>query len=189
MLILPLAILMLRQDGWRPRPSLAWLLLAAACGRLASSRTSAALTGSPTAFLDAQQAWGRNGFGGAGTGETIAAMFSPYQAGAARDPACARSSCWCSSAWTGCARSTGWCPVLFIAAELSSGSLEAVGRITMAAFPYVWILAKRRSIAGATRVAGRLDWPVHRDRDPVVRRVLGTLSREPAEPVCARRPT
>jgi len=36
-------------------------------------------------------------------------------------------------------------PVLFIAAEISSGSLEAVGRITMLAFPLVWILANRRS--------------------------------------------
>lgn len=45
-------------------------------------------------------------------------------------------------------------PVLFIAAELSSGSLEAVGRITMLAFPFVWILASRCSI-----VARRL-WPI-----------------------------
>ena len=44
-------------------------------------------------------------------------------------------------------------PVLFIAAELSSGSLEAVGRITMLAFPFVWILANRRS------VFARRAWP------------------------------
>ena len=37
-------------------------------------------------------------------------------------------------------------PVMFIAAEFSSGSLEAVGRITMLAFPYAWILADRRSL-------------------------------------------
>ena len=41
-------------------------------------------------------------------------------------------------------------PVLFIGAELSSGSLEAVGRITMLAFPFVWIIANRRS-AGVRR--------------------------------------
>jgi hypothetical protein len=45
-------------------------------------------------------------------------------------------------------------PVLFIAAELSSGSLEAVGRITMLAFPFVWILANRRS------PTFRRGWPV-----------------------------
>jgi hypothetical protein len=44
-------------------------------------------------------------------------------------------------------------PVLFIAAELSSGSLEAVGRITMLAFPLVWLLANRRS------VFARRAWP------------------------------
>ena len=36
-------------------------------------------------------------------------------------------------------------PVLYIGAELSSGLLEAVGRITMLAFPYAWILARRSS--------------------------------------------
>ena len=45
-------------------------------------------------------------------------------------------------------------PVLFIAAELSSGSLEAVGRVTMAAFPYAWLLAGRRSLVV------RRAWPV-----------------------------
>ena len=45
-------------------------------------------------------------------------------------------------------------PVLFIAAELSSGSLEAVGRITMLAFPFVWIIASRRS------AAVRRTWPL-----------------------------
>jgi len=37
---------------------------------------------------------------------------------------------------------------LFIAAEISSGSLAAVGRITMLAFPLVWILANRDSLIG-----------------------------------------
>ena len=45
-------------------------------------------------------------------------------------------------------------PIVFIAAELSSGSLEAVGRITMLAFPYAWILANRRSLFA------RRAWPV-----------------------------
>lgn len=150
-LMLPLAILMLRQDGWRPRPSLAWLLLAvvAAGGFMAYIGS---LTGSPTAYLDAQHAWGRNGFGGAGTGETIAAMFTPYQLALLVTLLCTvfllvfvrvdgmRPEYWLV-------------PVLFIAAELASGSLEEVGRITMAAFPLMWLLAKRRSML-ARRV-----WP------------------------------
>ena len=45
-------------------------------------------------------------------------------------------------------------PILFIAAELASGSLEAVGRITMAAFPLVWIIANRRGIVA------RRAWPL-----------------------------
>ncbi|MEA2578910.1 MAG: hypothetical protein QOD78_2498, partial [Chloroflexota bacterium] len=77
-LILPLGIVMLRQDGWRPRPSLGWLLLGPLAGA-AFLLYIATITGTPTAFLDAQQAWGREGIGGAPTGTTIGAMFSPYQ--------------------------------------------------------------------------------------------------------------
>jgi hypothetical protein len=143
-LVLPLGIIMLRQDAWRPRPSLAWLLLGplAAIGFLAYVGW---LTGSPTAFLDAQQAWGRTGVGGSAPDETVAAMFTPYQA------ALVLTLCWSvfMLVW---ARQDRLRPeyilvaVLFIAAEFSSGSLEAVGRVTMLAFPYVWLLANRRSL-------------------------------------------
>jgi hypothetical protein len=44
--------------------------------------------------------------------------------------------------------------VLFIGAELASGSLEAVGRVTMMGFPYVWLLANRRSLFA------RGSWPI-----------------------------
>jgi hypothetical protein len=150
-LTLPLLILMLRQDGWRPKPSMAWLLLGAvaAAGFLAYV---ASVTGSSTAYLDAQQAWGRTGFGGAEAGETIAAKVSPYQL------ALVATLLWSVFLLVFVRgdrmRPEYWLvPVLFIAAELSSGSLEAVGRVTMA-FPYVWILAKRRS------VLARRAWPV-----------------------------
>lgn len=143
-LILPLWILLLRQDGWRPMPSQAWLLLGplAGAGFLAYV---AAMTGSATGFLDAQQAWGREGLGGSAPSETIAAMFSPYQAallltllGSVFLLVFVRVDRMRPEYWL--------IPVLFIAAELSSGSLEAVGRITMLAFPFVWILANRRSL-------------------------------------------
>jgi hypothetical protein len=143
-LVLPLAIVMLRQDGWRPRASLGWLLL----GPLAAAAFLgyiATVTGTPTAFLDAQQAWGREGIGGAPAGTTIGAMFSPYQG--ALVAILAASTFLLVFVRVDRIRAEYWLvPVLFIAAELSSGSLEAVGRITMLAFPFVWILANRRSI-------------------------------------------
>ncbi len=151
-LTLPLLILMLRQDGWRPRRSMAWLVLGAvaAAGFLAYV---AVVTGSSTAYLDAQQAWGRTGFGGADAGETIAAKISPYQV------ALVVTLLWSVFLLVFVRvdrlRPEFWLiPVLFIAAELSSGSLEAVGRVTMAAFPYAWILASRRS------VFARRGWPL-----------------------------
>jgi hypothetical protein len=143
-LILPLGIVMLRQDGWRPHASLGWLLLGPLAGA-AFLGYIATITGTPTAFLDAQQAWGREGIGGAPAGTTIGAMFSPYQA--ALVAILAASTFLLVFVRVDRLRPEYWLvPVLFIAAELSSGSLEAVGRITMLAFPFVWILANRRSI-------------------------------------------
>jgi len=150
-LVLPLGILMLRQDAWRPRLSLLWLLLGplAAAGFLGYVAT---VTGSASAYLDAQQAWGRQGFGGASATGTVAAMFTPYQA-----------MLLLTLLWSvyllvfvrvdGLRPEYWLVPVLFMAAELSSGSLEAVGRVTLTAFPFAWILAKRRS------VLGRRAWP------------------------------
>jgi hypothetical protein len=143
-LILPLGIVMLRQDGWRPHASHGWLLLGPLAGA-AFLGYIATITGTPTAFLDAQQAWGREGLGGAPAGTTIGAMFSPYQA--ALVAILAASTFLLVFVRVDRLRPEYWLvPVLFIAAELSSGSLEAVGRITMLAFPFVWILANRRSI-------------------------------------------
>jgi hypothetical protein len=150
-LLLPLAIVMLRQDGWRPRPSQAWLLLGplAAVGFLAYVGS---VTGTPTAYLDAQQAWGREGFGGASPGGTIAAMLTPYQG--ALILTLLASVFLLVFVREDRMRPEYWLvPVLFIAAELSSGSLEAVGRITMLAFPFAWILANRGS-------AVRRTWPL-----------------------------
>lgn len=151
-LILPLWVLMLRQDGWRPRPSQAWLLLGPLAG-LGFIGYIGLLSGSLTAFLDAQKAWGRTGVGGAAPDATVAARFSPYQA------ALLGTLLWSVFLFVFVRvdkmRPEYWLiPVVFIAAEVSSGSLEAVGRITMMAFPYVWILANRRSLFA------RRAWPV-----------------------------
>lgn len=151
-LILPLAILMLRQDSWRPKASLGWLLLGplAAAAFLAYIAT---VTGSPTAFLDAQQAWGREGLGGAAPGKTLGSAFSPYL-GALLITLLATVFLLVFVRADRIPIEYALVPVLFIAAELSSGSLEAVGRITMAGFPLVWILANRRSIFA------RRAWPM-----------------------------
>ena len=151
-LVLPLAIILLRQDGWRPRPSQAWLLLGpiAAAGFLAYV---ASITGTATGYLDAQQAWGREGLGGAAPTGTIAAMMTPYQA--ALIVTLLASVFLLVFVREDRLRPEYWLvPILFIAAELSSGSLEAVGRITMLAFPFVWILANRRS------AFARRTWPL-----------------------------
>jgi hypothetical protein len=143
---------MLRQDAWRPRPSLAWLLLGplAAAGFLAYI---AIVTGSATGFLDAQQAWGREGLGGSAPEETLGARFSPYQA--ALLATLLGSVFLLVFARVDRLRvEYALVPILFIAAELSSGSLEAVGRITMLGFPLVWILASRRSMFA------RRAWPM-----------------------------
>ena len=151
-LILPLAILMLRQDGWRPKVSLAWLLLGPLAA-LAFLGYVATVTGSATAFLDAQQAWGREGLGGAPPGETLGAAFNPYL-GALLTTLLGTVFLLVFVRVDRIRLEYALIPVLFIAAELSSGSLEAVGRITMAAFPLVWILANRRSIVA------RRAWPM-----------------------------
>jgi Mannosyltransferase (PIG-V) len=143
-LLLPLAIVFLRRDGWRPRPSLGWLAL----GPLTAGSFLlyvAQLTGSSSGYLDAQAGFGRTGVGtAAANGGSIASLFSPYQAtlllivGVAvfllvylrhdRIPL-----------------EYGLIPILTLGLEFSSGLLEAVGRIAMLAFPYAWILAGRRA--------------------------------------------
>lgn len=151
-LMVPLWVLLLRQDGWRLRLSQAWLLVGPLAG-LGFALYIGAITGTVTGFLDAQKAWGRTGIGSAGPDETLAAMFTPYQA------ALVLTLLWSCFLLifrrADRMRFEYWLvPVVFVVAELSSGSLEAVGRITMLAFPYAWILANRRSLFM------RRAWPV-----------------------------
>ncbi len=143
-LILPLAIVMLRQSDWRPRPGMLWLLLGPIAS-LAFVLYVGWLTGSVTGYLDAQGAWGREGVGGSSPDETITALFTPYQGALLLTLCCAIFML----VWVRRDRlrvEYALIPVLFIVAELSSGSLEAVGRVTMLGFPYVWLLANRRSL-------------------------------------------
>ena len=151
-LILPLAIVLLRHDSWKARPSLAWLLLgpAAALGFFAYV---GAITGSTTAYLDAQQAWGRLGVGGSSPGSTIAAAISPYQI-ALLVTLSAAVFLLVFARRDRIRIEYVLIPVLYIVAEMASGSLEAVGRVTMLAFPYAWILANRGGFFARTY------WPV-----------------------------
>lgn len=152
-MLVPLGLLLLSRDGWRPRLSQGWLAL----GPIASGGFLlfvASLTGSGSGYLDAQVGWGRAGVGtAAATGGSIAELLSPYQASllvvlgvaifllvyvrADRIPL-----------------AYALLPVLTLGLAFSSGLLEAIGRITMLAFPYAWILAGRRA------PAFRRAWPV-----------------------------
>jgi hypothetical protein len=150
-LVLPLAILFLRRDGWRPRASLLWLALGPAAV-IGFMLYLASLTGSLTAYLDAQRAWGRQGIGGAPAGENLGSGLSPYLL------ALLLTLAWAIFMLVFVRTDRlrleyALIPVLFIAAEMASGSLEAVGRVTMLAFPYAWILANRRS------TFARAAWP------------------------------
>jgi hypothetical protein len=152
-LIVPLAIILLRHDKWRLRPSQLWLAL----GPIASAGFLlyvGQVTGSSGGYLQAQAGWGRAGVGGAAAaGGSIAQLFSPYQASLL--------------AILGLAifllvflrtdripLAYALVPILYVGLEFSSGLLEAVGRIAMLAFPYAWILASRRD-----KTFRRL-WPV-----------------------------
>jgi mannosyltransferase PIG-V len=143
-MVIPLAIILLRRDGWRPRPSQAWLALGPAAAA-AFVVFVASLTGSSSGYLEAQVGWGRAGVGNAAAnGGSIAQLFTPYQAsllivlGAAifllvyvrRDRL---------------PLAYALVPILTLGLAFSSGLLEALGRITMLAFPYAWLLAGRRS--------------------------------------------
>ncbi len=151
-LVLPLAILMLRQDGWRPKPSMLWLAL----GPLAAVGFIVYVTGimgSTTALLEATQAWGRTGIGSYGSGETIATAFTPYL-GALVVTLLVTTFLFVFIRVDRIPIEYALLPILFIVADIMSGSLESVGRHTMAAFPLLWILANRRSMAM------RRGWPM-----------------------------
>ncbi|OGN81557.1 MAG: hypothetical protein A2X23_13040 [Chloroflexi bacterium GWC2_73_18] len=144
LLVVPLAILFLRQDGWRLRASLAWLL-AAPAATLGFFAYVAALTGEPRAYLEAQIAWGRAGVGAAPPGQNLGSVLSPTLVlllvilGVAvfllvyMRPDRMRLE-------------YALVPILYVGAVFGSGLLESVGRYVMLAFPYAWILARRRNV-------------------------------------------
>jgi uncharacterized membrane protein len=152
-LVLPLLVLFLRRDGWRPRASLVWLGLGPLAG-LAYFAYVASLTGDMGAYGRAMIAWGRSGLGstsGGSLAEGIAGggavsiilgvllltlLVSVFLLVYAR-----HSSVRFEYALV---------PVVYLVAVVGSGLLESVGRYAMLAFPYAWILASRRHPLFAT---------------------------------------
>ena len=143
-LVLPLVILMLRQDGWRPRLSQAWPLL----GPLAAVAFLGYvgwLTGSAGAYGAAQADWGRVGLGGAASGQVIGATFAPLQL--------TLLAILCASLFPlvyvrvdGMPVEYVLVPVLYVGAAFASGSLESIGRYVTVAFPLFWLIAARRGV-------------------------------------------
>lgn len=164
-LIVPLAWILWDRAG-RPKPSLAairpsWLALllgpVAAAGALA---WVVWLTGDPTAYAGAQDAWGRGGLGGDETGTLGQALTNT----AALAVLFTQAVNFLVLVWAmavfllfrrrdripGAYQSV---PVLFFLMVFLSGSIQSIGRLLMPAFPIQWTLAKRRE------VGGRLVWP------------------------------
>jgi hypothetical protein len=149
LLIIPMAILFLRKNRWRPRPSLAWLLLAPlAAGGFAAYVS--VLTGDPGAYVRAFTAWGRTGPAVAPDGGSLGAGI------AAGGPAATILAVLLVTLLvavfllvfiyhTSIRLEYGLVAVTYLMAVLASGLLESVGRYVMLAWPYAWILAGRRS--------------------------------------------
>jgi hypothetical protein len=151
-LIVPIGVLMARQDGWRPRPSQAWLLLGAAAAAVFVLYIGS-VTGSPTGYLDALKDWGKAGLGSAEPDRTVAATLSLEQV-ALLVTLLGSVFLLVFSRTDRLRLEYVLIPIVIIVVALSSGTLESIGRYTMLAFPYAWILSNRNGWLG------RRAWPV-----------------------------
>ena len=143
-LALPLWLVMLRADGWRPRRSQLWVALGP-LAVLAFLAGVAWFTGSADAYSANQAQWGRGLVGSAAPGQTIGATLNPLLI--------APILILCASIWPlvyarvdQLRLEYALIPVLFIAVTFVSGNLESVGRYATVAFPIFWLLAGRRSV-------------------------------------------
>ena len=167
---------MLRQDAGDRGRSLAWLLL----GPLAAAGIPRATSRSSPAARPASSMRNRPGVARASVArrptETVARQVLAVPGGAAghaarvglparlraRGPAARRVLRSC--------RSCSSPPSCRVARSRPSAGSRC------SAFPLVWILASRRSVVRAPRVADRVGRAVHDRRDPVVRWVLGPVT-------------
>lgn len=143
-LALPLWLVFLRADGWRPRLSQLWVAL----GPIAVGAFLVGVAwfaGSAGAYGDNQAQWGRGLIGSAAPGQTIGATLNPLLI--------APILILCASIWPlvyarvdKLRLEYALIPVLFIGATFVSGNLESIGRYATTAFPIFWLLAARRSV-------------------------------------------
>jgi hypothetical protein len=141
-LIVPMAVLVFRQDGWRVRASQAWLLVAV-CAAVGFVLFVGAITGSPSGYLDAMVAWGKSGLGGAAVPALAAEVtISAYQV-ALLVTLLASIFLLVFSRVDRIPPAYVLIPIVCISTAVASGSLESIGRYTVVAFPLVWILANR----------------------------------------------
>ncbi len=143
-LALPLWLVLLRADGWRPKPSQLWVAL----GPIAVGAFLVGVAwfaGSAGAYADNQAQWGRGVIGGVDPSQTIGATLNPLLI--------APILILCASIWPLVYARVDQMrleyvliPVLFMGATFVSGNLESIGRYATTAFPIFWLLAARRSV-------------------------------------------
>jgi hypothetical protein len=157
-LIVPLGLLMLQQDRWRPRPSLLWLALgpAAIAGFMLYV---AQLTGSIWGFAEAMSTWGRTGAATSGESSNLLGAISsgPYLA----FYGLSLLAILCLGVFLlvylrpdRIPLAYALIPILFLGVVLVSGQVMSIGRYLTLAFPYAWVLAGRRNRRF------RSSWPV-----------------------------
>jgi hypothetical protein len=157
-LIIPLGLLLLKSDGWRPRRSLLWLGLGPVA-TVGFILYVANLSGSMSGFFSAMGEWGRTGAGATQQSQRLVDVI----AGGAY-PAIYLSSLLvvlCAAIFLlvylrpdRIPLPYAVIPILYLVIVFASGQLMSIGRYILIAFPYVWILAGRNSRAF------RLAWPI-----------------------------
>jgi hypothetical protein len=150
LLIVPLALILWRRLG--DRRALAWLVVVP-LGALAFMAWVGSFAGGVGAYAAAQTAWGRTGIGTAATTSgSLASQLDPLRLSfLVTLLAYVFLLVYLRPDRIPLAYAT--IPVLALAAVMLSGELESVGRYGMVAFPFVWVLAGRRSRAF------RVIWP------------------------------
>ena len=142
LLIVPLAIILWRRA--RDRRALAWLVLVP-LGAALFAVYVAGLTGSAAAIGTAQDAWGRAGAGAAAAaGQSLGGNLDPML-GTFLLTLLAYVFLLVYLRPDQIPLAYALIPILTLASVFASGNLQSIGRLGMVAFPFVWVLAGRRS--------------------------------------------
>lgn len=141
LLALPLLVLMLRQDGWKPRLSQGWVCLAPLAAA-AFFAYLAWLTGSVDAYAASQADWGHGGLGSAAPDATIGASMAPILL-TLLAILCATLFPLVYARVDRLPLEYTMIPILALGAVFARGDLESVGRYASVAFPLFWLIARR----------------------------------------------